>query len=101
MIAADLNTLKHAAELLEADARDLRKCHNLDPQRPDWKDEPEARIAHDDALCTALRLRMLARRIKAGQVTVPPAPTFQIGAVPGKVPRPATWPAPPSGDKHG
>jgi len=76
MIAADMATLKHAAELLEADARDLRKCHNLDPQQPDWKDEPEARSAHDDALCTALRLRMVARRIKVGQVTVPPPPTF-------------------------
>jgi hypothetical protein len=76
MIAADMATLKHAAELLEADARDLRECHNLDPQRPDWKDEPEARIAHDDALCTALRLRVLARRIKAGQFTVSPAPTI-------------------------
>lgn len=69
MIAADLNTLKHAAELLEADARDLRECHNLDPQQPDWQDEPEARIAHDDALCTALRLRVLARRMKCKQAT--------------------------------
>lgn len=64
MIAADMATLKHAAELLEADARDLRECHNLDPQRPDWKDEPDARAAHDDALCTAIRLRTLAKRMK-------------------------------------
>jgi len=75
MIASDMATLKHAAELLEADARYLRECHNLDPQWPDWKDEPEARLAHDDALCTALRLRALARRIKTRQVAVPPAPT--------------------------
>lgn len=69
MIATDLATLKHAAKLLEDDAKSLRECHNIDPQRPDWQDEPEARIAHDDALCTALRLRVLARRMKCKQAT--------------------------------
>ena len=72
---AERTTIKHAAELLEADARDLRAGHNVDPQQPDWKDEPTARAMHDDALCTALRLRMLARRIKDGRVAVSPALT--------------------------
>lgn len=75
MIAADLATLKHAAELLEADARCLRDGHNIDPQQPDWKDEPAARAMHDDTLCTALRLRMLARRIREGRFAVAPALT--------------------------
>ncbi len=75
MIAADLTALKHAAEMLEADASDLRDGHNVDPQQPDWEDEPTARAMHDDALCTALRLRMLARRIKDGRVAVSPALT--------------------------
>jgi len=76
MIAADIATLHHAAELLEADARDLRECHNLDPDNPDWKDEPDARMQHDDALVTALQLRMMAKRIKASGVTVTPATTI-------------------------
>lgn len=61
--ADDSATLRHAAELLEADAECLRECHNADPLRPTWEDEDEARASHDDALCTALRLRMLAKRM--------------------------------------
>lgn len=63
----DSATLRHAAELLEVDAECLRQCHNVDPQRPTWEDEDEARAAHDDALVTALKLRMIAKRIKNGQ----------------------------------
>lgn len=76
MTTDDIATLRRAAELLEADAQCLRECHNLDPLRPDWEDEPDARTAHDNALCLALRLRMIAKRIKAGQTTVPSAPTM-------------------------
>lgn len=72
----DAELLRHAAILLAADAAELRKSHNLDPQHPDWKDEPEARAMHDDALCTALRLRLVARRMKSGQIAESPAPTF-------------------------
>lgn len=72
----DITTLRHAAELLEVDAECLRQCHNTDPLQPTWEDEDEARADHDDALCTALRLRMIARRIKAGQLAVPPAPAI-------------------------
>jgi len=60
----DAALLEHAADLLEIDATSLRECHNADPQKPDWKDEPDARAAHDDALATAIRLRMLAKRMK-------------------------------------
>ena len=73
MSTAARATLLHAADLIEADARSLRECGNVDPQRPDWKDEPDARAAHDDALCTALELRLLAKRINDGQVAVSPA----------------------------
>jgi hypothetical protein len=35
------------------------------------------RAAHDDALTTALELRLLAKRIDDGQIAVPQAPTFE------------------------
>lgn len=76
MIAADIELLRHAANLLAADADCLRKSHNVDPQHPDWNDEADARAAHDDALCTALRLRLVARRLKAGKGAVSPAATL-------------------------
>ena len=70
-------TLQHAADLLEADAKSWRECCNADPQNPDWKGEPDAHAAHDDALCTALELRLLARSMQMGHAAVPPAPTFE------------------------
>ena len=66
-------TLLHAADLLEADAKSWRECCNADPKNPDWKDEPDARAAHDDALCTALELRLLAKSIQDGKAAVSPA----------------------------
>ena len=33
--------------------------------------------AHDDALCTALELRLLAKRIQDGKAAVSPEPTFE------------------------
>ena len=75
MISADIELLRHAASLLAADATCLRESHNADPQHPDWSGEEDAKAAHDDALCTALRLRTLAKRMRASQAAVTPAPT--------------------------
>ncbi|MFA6310637.1 MAG: hypothetical protein WCV99_13455 [Sterolibacterium sp.] len=113
MTTTDADLLQHAADLLVIDATSLRECHNVDPQHPDWKDEPDARAAHDDALCTAIRLRMLAKRMK--ESGPPSTELIHLRAVrdltyrmwphhrlilenAGKA---AVSPAPTMGDKHG
>lgn len=65
--AGDVALLRRAAELIEADATDLRRCHNVNPQQPDWNGEPEARAAHDEALGIAVGLHMLANRIEGNE----------------------------------
>lgn len=62
--ANDITLLRRAAELLEADARDLRQSHNVNPDRPDWRDEADAKAAHDEALILAIRLDVMARNIE-------------------------------------
>ena len=64
---ADSSPLIRAAELLELDATSLRECHNVDPLQPDWKDEEEAKEAHDEALAIAGQLRGLITEIQALQ----------------------------------
>ena len=72
MTTAAQTTLMHTAELLEEDARWLRighaKIKRGESSTPDWSGEPEMRALHDDALCTALELRLLAKRINDGQI---------------------------------
>jgi len=51
--------LKHAAELLDAEARGLRMAHTPDGNG-DWDGEPEAKAAHDDMHNTANALRAMA-----------------------------------------
>ena len=68
-------TLLHAAELLEAQANKMRIDAVLPAaQNIFWGNKSQAREAHDDALTTALELRLLAKRINGGQIAVPPAP---------------------------
>ena len=69
-------TLLHAAELLEADAKEWRDGCNADPDNPAWRIGSHARAAYDDALCTALELRLLAKSIQDGKAAVSPAPTI-------------------------
>ena len=57
-------TLLHAAELLEERARRLHNFHNPDEDEPQWNCVPKAKATHDDALCTALELRLLARSMQ-------------------------------------
>ena len=70
-------TLMHAADLLESAATKMREWGNSDPRNLDWRVMPFAQAVHDDALCTALELRLLARSIHDGKVAVPPVPTFE------------------------
>ena len=63
-------TLLHAAELLEADAESLNEYWNGGQQHPEWRGASEAHAEHDDALCTALELRLLARSIQTGSIQV-------------------------------
>lgn len=79
MITDAQATLLHAAELLEAEAKALNEFWNNKKNPPEWIGAPKARAIHDDALCTALELRLLARSIHDGKVAVPPAPTFADG----------------------
>ena len=72
-------TLIHAAELLEAQAYWLLDRNNLLPDRPKWYGAMKEKIAHDDALTTALELRLLAKRINDGQVAVSPELTLTKG----------------------
>ena len=71
MTTAAQTTLMHAAELLETQAVWLRNCIFS------WKFNTEVKDYHDDVLCTALELRLLAKRIDDGQIAVPQAPTFE------------------------
>ena len=70
-MTAAKTTLMHAAELLETQAVWLRNCIFS------WKFNTEVKDYHDDVLCTALELRLLAKRINDGQIAVSPAPTFE------------------------
>lgn len=70
-------TLIHAAELLEAQAYWLLDRNNLLPDRPKWYGARKEKFAHDDALTTALELRLLAKRIQDGKAAVSPVPTFE------------------------
>lgn len=63
-------TLLHAAELLESAAVKMREWGNSDPRNPDWRLMPFAQEVHDDALCTALELRLLARSMQMGTIQV-------------------------------
>lgn len=65
--AGDIALLRRAAELIEADATELRQSHNVNAQQPEWDDEPEARAAHDEALSIAVGLHMLANRIESNE----------------------------------
>ena len=67
-------TLRHAAELLEANAKSLRDYWN-GTQNTIGIDN--ARTEYDDNICTALELRLLARSIQTGHAAVSPAPTFE------------------------
>lgn len=60
-------TLLHAAELLEADAKSFRLM---------FYGSKDARDYCNDALCTALELRLLAKRI-IPITAVSPAPSFE------------------------
>ena len=77
MTAPAQTTLLHAAELLEAEAKALNEFWNNKKNPPEWIGAPKARAIHDDALCTALELRLLARSIHDGQIAAPPPPTFK------------------------
>ena len=81
MSTAARTTLIHAAKLLEADARRLSYLLYsqglFQPYGTRWEDGQDVREEHDDALTTALELRLLAKRINDGQVAAPPAPTFE------------------------
>jgi len=68
VITAAQTTLLHAAELLEADAKSFRLM---------FYGSKDARDYCNDALCTALELRLLAKSIQDGHAAVPPAPTFE------------------------
>ena len=57
-------TLMHAAELLEDAAKLMRTRYRIFLGITDWKDDPAAREEHDDALTTALELRLIARGMK-------------------------------------
>lgn len=70
-------TLLHAAELLESAAVKMREWGNSDPRNLDWRVMPFAQAVHDDALTTALELRLLATRIQDGKAAVSPVPTFE------------------------
>lgn len=59
----DHQLLAHAADLLDADALELRKSHNVNHLNPEWQNEPEAKAAHDDCRATATRLLDLAGRL--------------------------------------
>lgn len=61
--ADNIALLRRAANLLEVDATELRQGHNVDPQQPDWTDEPDAKVAHDEALSLAVGLHILAMEL--------------------------------------
>ena len=63
-------TLQHAAELLETRANKLFENQNKNQRISEHKNRA-------DALCTALELRLLARSMQTGHVTVSPEPTFE------------------------
>ena len=80
MTTAAQTTLMHAAELLEAQANKMRIDAVLPAaQNIFWGNKSQAREAHDDVLCTALDLRLLAKRINDGQISVSPSPTLTKG----------------------
>ena len=80
MTTAAQTTLMHAAELIEYLAR-RHQISQLEAIQPHWENELDIRAAYDyelqDALTTALELRLLAKRTNDGQVAVSPVPTFE------------------------
>lgn len=65
MTPADLNLIEIAACLLDGYALDIRMAHNVNPQAPDWKDEPEAKSMHDQTKDVSDALAELADRLRA------------------------------------
>jgi hypothetical protein len=77
MITDAQATLMHAAELLEAQANKMRIDAVLPAaQNIFWGNKSQAREEHDDVLCTALELRLLAKPI-IPITAVSPVPTFE------------------------
>ena len=71
-------TLIHAAKLLESHASKMRIDATLPADRQlFYGNKSQAREAHDDVLCTALELRLLAKRINDGKVALSPPPIFE------------------------
>lgn len=65
MNLSDLEKLENAAAILDGDALTIRQCHNLNWQKPDWKDEPAAKADHDQRKRLSAALYELAEREKA------------------------------------
>jgi hypothetical protein len=63
----DIDLIEHAACILDGEALSIRQCHNLNPNNPDWKDEPEAKEWHDNMKNTSTRLYELAERMRTEQ----------------------------------
>lgn len=64
MTPADINLIEIAAALLDGYALDIRMAHNVNPQAPDWKDEPDAKAMHDQTKGTSDALCELADRMR-------------------------------------
>jgi hypothetical protein len=65
MTPDDLTLIEVAACLLDGYALDIRMAHNVAPQSPDWRDEPDAKAMHDQTKGTSDALCAMADRIRA------------------------------------
>jgi hypothetical protein len=76
MTTAAQTTLIHAAEFIEVYACVIKNKRGINRNHPSWGNYPEVRGEYDDALTTALELRLLAKRI-IPITAVSPVPTFE------------------------